>query len=133
MEKRKLRKQWQNTRLPQDKATLNKAVKELKQLLHDEKQAIQTYLASLSATEATDYSLWKATKCLKQPQTPIPPLWTSGGEWVKSDMQKANLLAKHFETFLSHTPPRCHKPKNGQSYLPLPPLACHTLPSKHLS
>ena len=73
MEKRKLRKRWQNTRSQQDKAAFNKAVKELKLLLHDEKQAIQTYLASLSATEATDYSLWKATKRLKQPQTPPQP------------------------------------------------------------
>ena len=74
MKKRKLHKRWQSTRSPQDKAALNKAVKELKQLLHDEKQqAIQAYLASLSATEATDYSLWKATKRLKQPQTPTPP------------------------------------------------------------
>jgi len=54
-------------------AILNKAVKELKQLLHDGKQATQTYLASLSAMEATDYSLWEANKRLKQPQTPIPP------------------------------------------------------------
>ena len=88
MEKRKLRKRWQNTRSPQDKAALNKALKELKQLLHDEKhQAIQTYLASFSATEVTDYSLWKATKRLKQPQTPIPPLRTREGEWAKSDIK----------------------------------------------
>jgi hypothetical protein len=61
-------------RSPQDKAALNKAVKELKQLLHDEKQqAIQAYLTSLSATETTDYSLWKAIKRLKQPQSPPPP------------------------------------------------------------
>ena len=43
------------------------AVKELKQLLNDEKQkAIQEYLESLTASEATDYSLWKATIRLKQ-------------------------------------------------------------------
>jgi hypothetical protein len=72
-------------------------VKELKQLLHDEKQkAIQTYLESLTATEATEYSLWQATKRLKRPQTPIPPLRTGGGEWAKSDTQKANVLAEHF-------------------------------------
>ena len=104
-EKRKLRKRWQNTRSPQDKAALNKAIKELKQLLHEEKQqAIQTYLANLTATDATDYSLWKATKRLKQPQTPIPPLRTSGGEWAKSDIQKANLLASHFENVFKPYP-----------------------------
>ena len=61
-------------------------MKELKQLLHDEKQkAIQTYLESLTATEATEYSLWQATKRLKRPQTPIPPLRTDEGEWAKRD------------------------------------------------
>ena len=46
-EKRKPRKEWQNTRSPQDKAKLNKAVNELKQSLSDQKQkAIQTYLES---------------------------------------------------------------------------------------
>ena len=73
------------------------AVKELKQLLNDEKQkAIQEYLESLTASEATDYSLRKATKRLKQPQTSIPPLRTKQGEWANSDMQKANVLAEHF-------------------------------------
>ena len=76
LNKRRLRKQWQNTRAPQGKAKLNKAVKELKQLLNDEKQkTIQEYLQSLTASEAKDYSLWKATKKkkrLKQPQTSIP-------------------------------------------------------------
>ena len=70
---------------------------ELKQLLNDHKlKAIQTYLESLTATEATEYSLWKATKKLQWPQTPITPLRTAGVEWAKSDMQKANVLADHF-------------------------------------
>jgi hypothetical protein len=74
LEKRNMRKLWQNTRSPQDKVKLNKAVKELKQLLKDEKQkAIQTYLENLTATESTEYSLWKTTKRLKRPQTPPPP------------------------------------------------------------
>ena len=65
-----MRKPWQNTRSPHDKAKRNKAAKEL---LNAEKQkAIQTYLESLTATEATEYSLWSATKRLKRPQTPIP-------------------------------------------------------------
>jgi aspartate aminotransferase-like enzyme len=72
-EKRKLRKKWQNTRSSQKKAAFNKAVKELKKLFYEEnQQAIQTYSSTLSAMEATDYSLWKATKRLKQTQTPIP-------------------------------------------------------------
>ena len=95
LDKRKLRKRWKNTRSLQDKAKLNKAVNELKQLLNDHKQkAIQTSLESVTATE---YSLWKATKRLQRPQTTIPPpLRTAGGEWAKSDTQKANVLADHF-------------------------------------
>ena len=78
-----MRKRWQNTRSPPDKAKLNKAKSELKQVLNDEKQkVIQTYLESLTAMEDTENSLWKATKRLKQPQTPPPPLRTDGREWV---------------------------------------------------
>jgi hypothetical protein len=90
----------------QVKANLNKATNELKTLLNNYKQqAIQTYLESLSPTEATDYSLWKATKRLQRPQTPIPPLQTPGGEWAKSDEQKVNTLADHFaQVFQPHTP-----------------------------
>jgi hypothetical protein len=99
LEKRKLRKRWHTTRSPQYKANLNKAVKEMKQLLNDEKQkAIQTYLERLTATEATEYSLWKAAKRLKRPQTPNPPPRTDKGEWANSDTQKANVLAEHFAT-----------------------------------
>jgi hypothetical protein len=40
---------------------------ELKQLLNDKKNGcIQTFLQDLTPTESTDYSLWKATKKLKQ-------------------------------------------------------------------
>ena len=72
-------------------------MKELKQLLNDKKQkAIQTYLKSLTTTDATEYSLWKATKSLKRPQTPISPLRTDEAEWTQSDTQKANVLTEHF-------------------------------------
>jgi hypothetical protein len=69
----KVKKKWQTTRSPQDKAIFNKATLELKLLLKDLKQqAIRSYLDSLTATEATEYSLWKATKRLNRPQTHIP-------------------------------------------------------------
>ena len=68
----------------------------MKLLLNDEKQAIQSYLESLTATEATEYSLWKATKQLNRPQTHIPPLRTAACDWAKSDSQKAHVLADHF-------------------------------------
>jgi hypothetical protein len=72
LEKRKMGKRWHTTRSPQDKANPNKSVKELKQLLNDEKQEdIQIYLESLTTTE---YSLWKTSKRLKRPQKPNSPL-----------------------------------------------------------
>ena len=84
LEKRNLRKRWQNARSPQDKAKVNKAVNELKPIVHDQKQkAIQTYFESLTATVATEYSLWKATKRLQRPQTPIPPTKNRRGRMGK--------------------------------------------------
>lgn len=57
-EKRKLRKEWQKTRSPHDKAKLNKATKQLKQLIHNEKnKSIEVFLKSFTATEATDGKL----------------------------------------------------------------------------
>jgi hypothetical protein len=50
----------------------------------------------LTATETTEYSLWKATKRLNRPQTRIPPLRTAAGDWAKSDTQIAHVLADHF-------------------------------------
>jgi hypothetical protein len=83
LDKKKSRKRWQNTRSSQDKAKLKKAAKELKQLLNDQKQKfILTYSESLTATEATEYLLWKATKRLLRPGTPILPPRTEGREWA---------------------------------------------------
>jgi hypothetical protein len=62
-------------------------------------------LESLTPSEASDYSLWKATKWLQRPQTSIPPLRTPGGEWAKSDEHKTNTLADHSEqVFQPHIP-----------------------------
>ncbi|KMQ86419.1 reverse transcriptase [Lasius niger] len=108
--KRKLRKQWQKTRSPELKAKLNKAVKEIRAMLTNEKkQAIDNYLINLGATEATDYSLWKATKKLKQPQISISPIRTESGKWAKSNEEKAELFAnnlnKVFAPNLREIPP----------------------------
>ena len=79
-EKRQIRKQWQITRSPELKRKLNKAIKNLHNLLKSEaNDNIQDYLQTLGPTQGTDYSLWKATKRLKQPQISIPPLRLSDG------------------------------------------------------
>jgi hypothetical protein len=74
-EKRRLRKEWHANRTSTNKKLLNRATQELKQILHDDKNAnIQTFLHGLTPTASTDYSLWKTTKKLKpvtQTSTPI--------------------------------------------------------------
>ena len=95
-EKRKARKRWQLTRAPQDKQRYNKIAKELKNLLHTLKnEGIQNYLQGLTPTEATDYSLWKATRKIKQPQHQIPPIRINRNTWARTDKQKATAFAEH--------------------------------------
>lgn len=75
IEKRKLRKQWQLTRCPKLKTKLNYTIKQLKLLLDEERNScIGNYLQNLDTTASSEYSLWKATRKLKQPQTVFPPL-----------------------------------------------------------
>jgi len=68
---RKLRKLWQINRYPVLKTKLNRAIKALKKETA-KNQGIQRYLSELSPSAETNYSLWKATKRLKRPQTQFP-------------------------------------------------------------
>jgi len=104
-QKRKLRKQWQTTRSPEMKTKLNKAIKEIQTMLKDEKeQVIEHYLKGLSATEITDYSLWKATKRLKRPQISNSPIRTPESAWAKSNIEKAKLFADYLERVFTPNP-----------------------------
>lgn len=95
-EKRQLRKRWQNSRCVSDKTKLNKATKDLTRLLREIKnKGIQEYLASLTSTKDTDYSLWKATKKLKQPQQYCPPVKDIHGKWARNNREKAIAFADH--------------------------------------
>ena len=94
-EKRQLRKIWQIYKSKHIKTKLNKSIKDLKTLLIEEKNnSIQNYLQNLTANEATEYSLWKATKKLKRQQKHIPPIRKSNGDWARSESEKLiHLLA----------------------------------------
>jgi hypothetical protein len=86
----------QLTRAPQDKQRYNKIVKELKLLLNNLKnEGIQNYLQGLTPTEATDNSLWKATRKRKQPQHQITPIRINLNTWARTDKQKATAFAEH--------------------------------------
>jgi len=61
-------------------------------------QGIQEYLSTLSATPETNYSLWKATKRLKRPQT--QPIRKQDRNWVRSEKEKAEIFAEYlFKVF----------------------------------
>lgn len=97
-EKRRLRKVWQRTRAPQDKNRLNQATARLKTLLNNNKNNdIKRYLQNLSATETSEYSLWKATRKINRPQLSNPPIRASNGRWAKSNNEKATVFAKYLE------------------------------------
>jgi hypothetical protein len=56
----------------------------------------QKFTENLSASEATDYSLWRITKHLKQPKQHIPPVLRLDGTWAKSDFEKSEAFAEYF-------------------------------------
>lgn len=102
-EKRKLRKRWQCTRCPADKTKLNKATADLKQALRDlENEKTHKYLSSLTATSATDYSLWKATKALKVATLHKPPIKNANGSWARTNIEKASVLANYYQDVFSN-------------------------------
>jgi hypothetical protein len=103
-EKRRIRKAWQNSRSSNEKTRLNRKTKELKRLLNNLKNdSIQSYLKNLSAKNATNYSLWNATKRLKQPQAPTPPIKLNEGGWARNEQEKALAFWKHLEKYFNHS------------------------------
>jgi hypothetical protein len=60
---------------PTRQTTIQQNSERTENLLHTLKnEGIQDYLQGLTPTDATDYSLWKATRKIKQPQHQIPPI-----------------------------------------------------------
>lgn len=107
-ERRRLRKVWHATGYPRNKTAFNKSSQELKTLTKNMKnENLQSYLAKLTPTSDTNYSLWKATKYLKRPKTLATPVKTNTGTWARSDCEKANAYAEHlhkvFQPFPSNS------------------------------
>lgn len=95
-EKRKLRKEWQKSRCLKLKTRLNYVIRDLKQSLDKIKNKdIQTNLQNLDAKTETDYSLWKVTRGLKQPQVTSPSLRRPNGTWARNDSENAATFAEH--------------------------------------
>jgi hypothetical protein len=60
-------------------------------------ETFQAHIQSLTATADTYYSLWKATKRLKQPIQRILPIRNEDQTRSRSDEEKANTFAGHLE------------------------------------
>jgi hypothetical protein len=101
-ERRKTRRQWQKISTPENKRLLNRAI-QLRELLNSNKnQVIQDHLKNLTPTEATEYSLWKATKKLKQPKK-IQPANQTTRRWFRNNKEKAKIFAEHLvQLFQTH-------------------------------
>lgn len=97
-EKRRLRRKWHASRNVHDKRSLNRAQKELKEMLKsNENHTLQEHLRSLSSHRAEDYSLWKMTKTFKRPKKHLPALRQPNGGWARSSAEKAELFADFVE------------------------------------
>lgn len=83
-EKRRLRRVWQLSRHPQDKTVLNKAIVELKEAIKNANDlTMQAKLESLTATKASNYSLWKITRSCDRPNVPKTPIKKENG-WART-------------------------------------------------
>jgi hypothetical protein len=54
-------------------------------------------LESLRSTDATEYSLWKATRRLTRPLKHYPPIKNEDNTWARNDKEKAIVFSKHLE------------------------------------
>src|SRR5436190_1777997 len=126
-EKRRFRRIWQNSRNLIDKTNLNRAAQQLKRMLRDVKNEwFQEFTSNLSPTEVSNYSLWKVTKSIKQPQTPIPPIQRPDGSWAKNNRDKAEVFASYFTKAFKPNPPDNHFDNSEliQEYIDSPNQLC---------
>ncbi|KAI5697503.1 hypothetical protein M8J75_011494 [Diaphorina citri] len=133
VEKRRVRRRWQNYRNANDKRILNKLTRKLTTLLQKRhNDALENFLTSLSIN---DNSLWRATKGLKRPHKHVPPLKKPSGQYGRSDEEKANMFGNHLSSAFQPFPPAQDADMEEQSkiqeFLDVP---CQmTLPIKAIS
>jgi len=91
--KRRARRVCQISNHAHDHHQYNRLSRHLKTALQELHNSIfEHYITHLSPTDNT---LWKATKQLKHPQAPEPPICKPNNEWARSDKDKANVFATH--------------------------------------
>jgi hypothetical protein len=96
LDKRRLRRTWLRFHSPATKRLLNKACRNLKQLISEHnKSYFQYYTQNLSPTAATDYSLWKAFKTIKHIPLPSPQIRTPQGTSARTNIDKVHIFATY--------------------------------------
>lgn len=132
-ERRRLRRIWQNTHYPEDKTAFNKASQQLKTLIKAMKnENLQSYLAKLTPSGDTNYSLWKATKYLRRPKQHATPLKIHTGYWARSNREKAEAFARHLQkVFKEHPSTNEQHDREIEKFLTSPTQMC--LPLKHIT
>lgn len=108
LEKRRLRRVWQQSRHKSDRTALNKAIRDLKEKLDDlNNTTLRTKLQNLTATASTEYSLWKFTKNLNRPQQSKSAIRKSNGAWARTSKEKANIFAQHLANVFTPNESQC--------------------------
>jgi len=71
-------------------------------------QRIQEYPSKLSATPETNYSLWKATKRLKRPQTHHSSIKKQNRSWTRSEEEGIETFIRHLSRAFKLTHGKLH-------------------------
>ena len=78
-------------------------------------EGIQNYLQEMTPTKDTDYTLWKATRKIKQPHYQIPPIRVHHNTWARTDKQKAMAFAQHLASVFQRSHPNYRQRKKKPS------------------
>ena len=98
VEKRRLRRNYQQTRSIADKRIFNRACRYVKIRLDKFKNDLQgEFFQHLDARRNDEYSLWNATKYIKRPTKRNVPIRNNAGLWIRSDSAKAETFKIHLE------------------------------------
>jgi hypothetical protein len=65
---------------------------------------------------STGYSLWKATKKIKQAKKPSPPVRTSQGTWARSNVEEAHAFAEHLANVFQLRPSE-NEPEKEEAFI----------------
>lgn len=131
VQKRRARYLWQRTKYPADKCHYNALAQNLKRSLANYRN--ESYTKHLKSLTTKDSSLWKATEQLLRVHNPTAILRDASGNWVHSDIDKANIFANHLaDTFQPHNTILLPEKINEVEHF-LDILLQMSLPPKHFS